>query len=158
VRPASVRLLNPFFSRRINRSGKKKEALAVVGGYPQYIAFFDNALRAGQVRVGAVSARRGEGGARGGGVRTLTATEIVDLYLTEVGEPTWRDAEGGGICYFGAYPPKNPNVRSSYLDKDTLTRLIWDCRREAPTRSAVLDALAVLQSLATRAAMKEQVR
>jgi hypothetical protein len=48
VRPASFRPLNPFFSRRIDRSGKKKTTLRVIGGWP-YETTFHDILRAGLV-------------------------------------------------------------------------------------------------------------
>jgi hypothetical protein len=48
VRPAPYRPLNPFFPRRIGRSGLKKKALATVGGWPHYTTFHD-ILRGGLV-------------------------------------------------------------------------------------------------------------
>ncbi len=39
--PASYRSLNPFFPRRIDRSGLKKKALAKVGGWPHFTTFHD---------------------------------------------------------------------------------------------------------------------
>ena len=48
MRAAPFRALNPFFSRRIDRSGIKKTALRVVGGWPYETSFYD-VLRAGLV-------------------------------------------------------------------------------------------------------------
>jgi hypothetical protein len=48
VRPAPIRSLNPFFARRIGKSGMKKTALRVVGGWPYETTFFD-ILRSGHV-------------------------------------------------------------------------------------------------------------
>jgi hypothetical protein len=45
---APYRSINPFFSRRVERSRKKKASLAVIGGYTHYCTFFDQ-LRAGRV-------------------------------------------------------------------------------------------------------------
>ena len=46
--PAPYREINPFFHRRIDRSGKKKSSLQRVGGWPHYTTFHD-LLRAGVV-------------------------------------------------------------------------------------------------------------
>jgi hypothetical protein len=55
--PAPYRPLNPFFPRRIARSGIKKKALAEVGGWPQYTTFHD-ILRAGLVAATPLAIKR----------------------------------------------------------------------------------------------------
>ena len=48
MRAHPFRPLNPYFSLRIKRSGKKQAALEAIAGFPHYTTFHD-ILRAGQV-------------------------------------------------------------------------------------------------------------
>jgi hypothetical protein len=75
-------------------------------------------------------------------------TQIVDMYLEKLGTPIYTSSEDTGVLYLAPYPTKTPNTEGSYLDAATLTLLVWKHLHEAPTRREVLDALAVLESLA----------
>lgn len=54
---APRRPLNPLLLRRVERSGKQKAGLAVVGGWPFYCTFFDT-LRAEKVAATPLTVRR----------------------------------------------------------------------------------------------------
>jgi hypothetical protein len=63
VRPAPFKQLNPFFGRRVKRSGKKKTALRVIGGWP-YETTLHDILRAGLVAATPLNVARLERVAR----------------------------------------------------------------------------------------------
>jgi hypothetical protein len=58
VPPAPLKLVSPFLPRTVERSELKKESLAVVGGYPHYIAFFNDVMRGGPVVATALTCSR----------------------------------------------------------------------------------------------------